>query len=387
MATEFRHSGDGDFGMGFAGGLLIALSSTLLMALCGQISGISGILGKLTLRSSLLSWQLSFVLGLLSAGVYFNSDWGDKSVFGPPVDIHWSVVLIGGIFVGIGPHLSNGCTSGHGAIGLARLSPRSLVAVVTFLLFGALSAGYSRSRSVRHYIYSSGAASLPPPKSAPAWNLSLSLYFVPLSCALALILAFRASAKWRHAKQSSVSDVAAKSAKPPSKSLPIPTATMVGGYAATFSCGLIFGLGLCLSGMCNPAKVLRFLDFAGDGGWDPQLLFVLGGAVMANLITFNLMSKQRSKPLFASVTADTANGTFNAVPLCNCFNYGPAAPANQLVTWRLVVGAAVFGIGWGITGVCPGPGVVAYAAGSSHVGLALPSILVGFVLSETLFPS
>jgi uncharacterized protein len=109
--------------------------------------------------------------------------------------------------------------------------------------------------------------------------------------------------------------------------------------------GLIFGLGLCISGMTDPAKVLGFLDLAGL--WDPSLAFVMGGAVAVGLIAF-AFAKRRTR-------------AFDGEPM-------------QMLTARaidapLVVGSLIFGIGWGLAGICPGPGIV-------NVGFLNPRALV-----------
>jgi uncharacterized membrane protein YedE/YeeE len=98
--------------------------------------------------------------------------------------------------------------------------------------------------------------------------------------------------------------------------------------------GLIFGFGLCLSGMYQPAKVTGFLDLAGE--WDPSLAFVMGGAVVVALPAF-LLARRRSAAWIGG-----------AIDL----------PAAQTIDSPLVVGSAIFGIGWGLCGVCPAPGVV-----------------------------
>ena len=98
--------------------------------------------------------------------------------------------------------------------------------------------------------------------------------------------------------------------------------------------GLIFGFGLCLSGMYQPAKVTGFLDLAGE--WDPSLAFVMGGAVVVALPAF-LLARRRSAAWIGG-----------AIDL----------PAAQTIDLPLVVGSAIFGIGWGLCGVCPAPGVV-----------------------------
>lgn len=104
--------------------------------------------------------------------------------------------------------------------------------------------------------------------------------------------------------------------------------------AALFS-GAVFGLGLAVSGMMNPAKVIGFLDVAGD--WDPTLVFVMGGALLVTIPAFRLIPRRRSPVLE------------------NDF----AIPAKGAVDGRLLGGAAAFGVGWGLVGFCPGPAVAA----------------------------
>ena len=122
-----------------------------------------------------------------------------------------------------------------------------------------------------------------------------------------------------------------------------------------FIAGLIFGLGLILAGMANPAKVLGFLDVAGT--WDPSLAFVMVGAIMIGFVTF-LLAKKRTQ-------------SFLGLPM--------QMPTNQLIDKRLVFGSALFGIGWGLAGICPGPGIVLLGAGQIK-GLVFVSALVLGVL-------
>ena len=104
---------------------------------------------------------------------------------------------------------------------------------------------------------------------------------------------------------------------------------------AALIAGLLFGLGLAISQMTNPAKVLNFLDITGT--WDPTLAFVMGGAVLVTLISFRFILKQ-DRPLF--------EGQFHL-------------PTRSDIDGRLLGGAALFGIGWGLAGYCPGPGIAA----------------------------
>jgi len=120
--------------------------------------------------------------------------------------------------------------------------------------------------------------------------------------------------------------------------------------------GGVMGAGLLVSGMTNPAKVVAFLDVS--RGWDPSLGFVMGGAVAVYAVAFRLVRGRRTEPWF--------DGAFHL-------------PTRRDVDLGLVVGAAIFGVGWGLGGLCPGPGLVAAAAGSSTGLLFVGAMLVGML--------
>lgn len=123
--------------------------------------------------------------------------------------------------------------------------------------------------------------------------------------------------------------------------------------------GLLFGLGLILSGMTNPAKVIGFLDLAAD--WDPSLAFVMGGALLIGLLAFPFITK-RSK----SVLGD-------AIRL----------PTATKIDRRLIVGGLIFGVGWGLAGYCPGPAVASLTQGDKPL-LFFAAMLAGMALFEVL---
>ncbi len=122
--------------------------------------------------------------------------------------------------------------------------------------------------------------------------------------------------------------------------------------------GLLFGIGLMLSGMANPAKVLGFLDLAGS--WDPSLAFVMVGAIAVGSLAF-LAARRRTRTLLG-------------LPL--------QLPASTAVTPRLVLGSAAFGIGWGIAGFCPGPALVALGAGYPKAWGFVAAMLAGMAVFE-----
>ena len=125
---------------------------------------------------------------------------------------------------------------------------------------------------------------------------------------------------------------------------------------SAFASGLIFGLGLIISQMVNPAKVLAFLDIFGD--WDPTLAVVMGAAVAASALG-HFVAKRRGVPVFASRLE---------------------IPMRRDLEPRLLAGAAIFGVGWGLVGFCPGPALTALPLGLWQVFVFVASMLAGMAL-------
>jgi uncharacterized membrane protein YedE/YeeE len=123
---------------GLFGGFLIGLAAVLLLAINGRIAGISGILGGIIDSTGKHErvWRSAFLFGLIAGAAVYEMIVGDL-----PVQLHASglTLAIAGLLVGFGTRLGSGCTSGHGVCGLARRSPRSLVATVTFMLLGIIT--------------------------------------------------------------------------------------------------------------------------------------------------------------------------------------------------------------------------------------------------------
>ena len=124
-----------------AGGMLIGVSAVMLLLLNGRIAGISGIAGRLV-QGVGLTTNLAFVLGLLLGPLAYLMAFGGW----PAVEITtgWPLIVVAGLLVGFGSRMGSGCTSGHGVLGLARLSPRSMVAVATFLSVGVIAVAILR---------------------------------------------------------------------------------------------------------------------------------------------------------------------------------------------------------------------------------------------------
>ncbi|MBY5973803.1 YeeE/YedE family protein [Ferrimonas balearica] len=127
-----------------------------------------------------------------------------------------------------------------------------------------------------------------------------------------------------------------------------------------FLIGLIFGTGILIAGMGNPAKVLNFFDIAGT--WDPSLIFVMGGALVVTIPGY-LLVLGRPKPLFEN---------------------GFQLPATKLIDKRLVLGSLTFGVGWGIAGFCPGGALPAMGTGRTEVLLFGVALIAGLLLARLL---
>lgn len=129
-------------------------------------------------------------------------------------------------------------------------------------------------------------------------------------------------------------------------------------WLSAFVAGLVFGLGLILSGMTNPAKVIGFLDLAGQ--WDPSLGLVMGGAIMVASVGFHLAGKRSRAVLGEPMRLPTATQ----------------------IDRRLVLGSLTFGVGWGLAGYCPGPAVASLLSGRSEPVIFVLAMLAGMALYE-----
>jgi uncharacterized membrane protein YedE/YeeE len=129
-----------------------------------------------------------------------------------------------------------------------------------------------------------------------------------------------------------------------------------------FFSGLLFSIGLAISGMTMPENVMGFLDFTGD--WAPELTFVMGGGVVVYSLAFRLITRRKA-PLFEPRFA---------------------IPTRRDLSPRLLIGAALFGVGWGLGGFCPGPALTSLSTGASTVLLFLASMIGGMFLFQLTDP-
>ncbi len=292
------------------GGGLIALASTLNFLVTGRITGMSSIFYSFVTRDKDVMWKSVFVFGMLTPvyAMYLNSKNGaiaGSEFFWPNYYDIWAFA-IGGMLVGIGTKVGNGCTSGHAVCGIARLSKRSIVATMLFVSFGLATGTLVDRLGWRR-----------PGESHAEWVADyVGKVFPAASYVLAGIMA--AFALYMFVK----GVLARKSADD------------VIELVLSYLVGVLFGAGLAISGMCNPRKILGFLTLGDD--WDPTLIFVMASAIGINLITFQLILHLRESPVLLPKFA---------------------SPKKEFDV-PVIVGPIIFGIGWGISGLCPGPGML-----------------------------
>ena len=259
--------------------------------------------------------------------------------------------IVGGFCVGFGTKLGNGCTSGHGICGLARFSKRSLMAVLTFMSTGIISTNLfpadafatAEKHLVTQNTFCCGSA-------VTLLSVVLALpgllgYVPPLSEAKEIMdKEITTSKNW--------------------KTVP------------AIASGALFSLGLYTSGMTNSNKIVGFLNVKGimDGSWDPTLACVMGGGLLVSFLSYQWVKG------FNVVKNDNAlecpltqkSGKFNV-------------PTNKIIDAKLIIGAAMFGLGWSIAGICPGPGIFLACAGYPNVIFKWwPSFFLGSMVAHQL---
>ena len=300
------------------GGIIIGLATTLNFATYGRITGMSGIFNsliKISIKEG-FKWKLWFLSGLITAtySLYYFTDkgkWKTDSFtvyFYDPIDIaikDLSIIgwIMGGILVGVGTRMGNGWTSGHGVWGIPRLSKRSIVAVIIFMSWGIGMATF------RHYVPFFTTTQSFGSKFEEVWPTIGGIL------AILLLLGFLALLVLSFINSETTEE-----------KLEMPISWVV---------GFLFGIGLATSGMLRRSKINNFLTIYEN--WDPSLMLVMGGAVGVNIITFNLIIHKMKQPAWAKELA---------------------LPKATDLDLKLMIGAGIFGFGWGLSSLCPGPGMV-----------------------------
>ena len=311
------------------GGLLIGIASTLHLYLNGKITGISGSIFKcITLKN--FNYNFSFLLGMVIISVYmkyynFNNgkffEYESKFIS----DLSLLGFIIAGFLVGFGAKMANGCTSGHGICGLPRFSKRSFVAIGLFMIFGGIVS------TTRYYF------PILKPFFTPIniWNHYSSIYYYMLiffiACFLILVL-----------------NCLRKKGKEDLRDIII-----------AFIVGCIFSYGLIQSGMLKRHTIIEFLTISKI--WNMQLVYVLGTAVGFNVLSFRFVLK-KTKPVY-KLKFDL--------------------PTNTQIDNKLILGASIFGIGWGLGGICPGTSIIGFYLYYPQSYLFFISMCLGIYLEYT----
>jgi uncharacterized protein len=334
---------------------MIGLSAASLLLVNGDILGASGIMaGILTnpeksLSESTTLWKIAFLASFLIVSVFMPQFGLDRrSLEDPNVPIPSSFAYaLAGLLVGFGTRLGNGCTSGHGVCGLGRASPRSFVAVLTFMATGiATSILTSPTSPLAEY------TSVLRTEDQVVAPFHRGGGYAAIVFMVTMLLTLRS----RVLKQKGGFQDSEKSKVP----------------GAVFSGGL-FAAGLAVSGMVVPSKLYSFLNATtiADGTWDPTLVTVLGSAVAVSFLSYQYVPNHGV--IFSSKMAlkhPIKASTFEV-------------PTNRTIDFNLVCGSAIFGIGWAIGLLCPGPALYHVATGNPMVLLRwMPTFVLGSVIAQ-----
>lgn len=335
---------------------MIGLSSAVLLLFNGDVLGASGIIASVltnpfkALKDPSNLWKVALLTAFSSTSMLmpqFSNDPGSSS--NPQVAIPSTLAYsVAGLLVGFGTRLGNGCTSGHGVCGLGRESPRSFAAVLVFMATGIATAIVTSPSAP----WASGTAIFRTDKVTP--NISWLGY----GATGILWIGLLAMPKLIKNKKISISDEDKQK--------------VVGGSLA----GVIFGAGLAISGMVLPSKLNLFLNMSGvsEGWWDPTLVVVLGSAVPVSFLAYQLVPNFGHK-LFgqkAVLKHPLKTAAFHI-------------PTNRKIDRNLLLGEAIFGVGWAIGSLCPGPALYHVAVGNPMViFLWMPGFVLGSILAQEI---
>ena len=340
------------------GGALLGIASIAKLALTGRVLGVSESF-KRPITGDVRGSDVAFVAGLLFAGATHTAISGGVAAMPHEPMVPLAQAALAGFLVGVGSSLGNGCTSGHGICGNARLSPRSMAYTCVFMVFGFGAATLAGTNAALGVVETSALNNVVYPAAA-----SVAHWAALAAAAVAAFaaLGFLASPRASRAGSSSLAgkDVEASGAQSGALSARQKKLDVV----SDFVIGAVFGAGLVVSGMIHPAKVSGFLS-ATSAAWDPSLALVMGGALALCVPGFAVVRKTIKRPACA-VDFST--------------------PTATEMDAKLALGGACFGVGWGIGGICPGPAVVALASGVNPLPVAawLVAMVAGIAVDKTL---
>lgn len=353
-----------EWAMSATGGALVGCSTLVFFIFSGRLSGISGICkgtlteatiylhqlskGELSKHQDLLT-NIAYMIGLSASGYVLNFTLPTSYAFGDD-DQQLSSLgsVVAGLLVGVGTKMANGCTSGHGLAGLSRFSPRSLVAVLTFMSTGVLTAYLKRAMPTLFSCMTSVGESTYWPLMGNLGLVKIFLSSLGGSVALSYLVG-------RHGATSMKRSTEMKNNNNGND-----TSNVYRSFVF-FSTGILCGCGLGLSGMTNPQKVNAFLDFSRQEGWDISLMGVMAAGMAVNTAAFQYIkqqyNEQESTKANLCVVFSDKNKAGDKTPLASLLKFG-SCKENMKIDTQLVLGSALFGMGWGLAGICPGPGIV-----------------------------
>ena len=324
------------------------LSAAALLILNGDVLGASGLMASTALnpKKALTDpnnyWKLVFLSSFMMTstiifGTQSSKDSRTENDDGVPI-ISPLAYSLGGLLVGFGTRIGNGCTSGHGVCGLARLSPRSFTAVVTFMMAAIITIFLTAPTAP----WAKFTEFLRTDYVSPVDN-QLGMIITSLVVGAALTAPFMFKSAVNQSKL---------------------------GPAAVS--GLLFASGLAVSQMVLGSKLFGFLHVGGiaNGSWDPTLMTVLGAAIGVSFVSYQFTEN------FSVIN----HGNKLSCPLqADQFS----VPTNKTIDTNLVAGSAIFGVGWALALLCPGPAL--FLAASGHQGVIfqwLPAFFVGAMTAE-----
>lgn len=311
------------------GGLSLGTVSAAKTLISGRILGISGAIKGLT-TCDYSTWRWLF-LGGMAGGAALVAAYMPWALETLPASYTVQRAAAAGLMVGVGSSLGNGCTSGHGIAGNARLSVRSLVYTLTFMVTGAAAATLTGTMD------SLGVAPVRPAATALSSSLLHAGGTILAAATAGTAVLAAAAAKWRSKR--------------------------VSMFYEAFA-GVIFSLGLGFSKMTRPSEVASFLAVT-HPAWNLTLMFVMGGALLVALPATQLLIVKRKKTLDGSAMTLPSNNTIDA---------------------QLMVGGVLFGGGWGVGGMCPGPALVALGNPQVQTVTMVASMVAGMWLGGKLTP-
>eukprot|EP00581_Thalassiosira_minuscula_P027973 CAMPEP_0183759938 /NCGR_PEP_ID=MMETSP0739-20130205/7409_1 /TAXON_ID=385413 /ORGANISM="Thalassiosira miniscula, Strain CCMP1093" /LENGTH=388 /DNA_ID=CAMNT_0025997805 /DNA_START=228 /DNA_END=1395 /DNA_ORIENTATION=+ len=346
-------------------------TAAILLLFNGDILGASGLISSFVLKpkSTLLDptnqWKIFFIIAFfLTSRVYLwivpDALHDGRTGVDSNMQIASSLgFLLGGFLVGFGTRLGNGCTTGHGICGMARLSLRSFVGVMSFMFTGILFASVlpvsnPHVREMPHeYVFEKYAAT-----TATNAIVSVAVAIVGMFALFGMTRKFSSSAvnttenemdEWKNSRRKIIPSIGA---------------------------AIVFASGLLVSQMTIYSKIFGFLDFSliPKGSWDPTLVMVMGGGFLVSFLSYQWVDGysviRNSNALKCPLGQKDTVGKFSI-------------PTNKIIDSKLVLGEAVFGLGWGMAGLCPGPAMILASCGYPNVLYRWwPMFFVGSFLAE-----